>query len=516
MLIGSQAPLYRTVPEGAIDGWGLEAVDLAASVGVIADEGQRDVIVDGMAQTRGGKWLASEVADIEPRQNGKGVDLEIRALAGLLLVKEPLIIWTAHEFKTAHEGFLRMRHYFDNYDHLRRRVKVIRSSTHATEIVLISGQRLAFLARSGGSGRGFAGVSPLFLDEAFALTAEQMAAVMFATSAHPNPQVWYMSSAPLPESGVLRETCKRGRRGSEGLVYYEWSASGPVQELEKLVADNKALNEEEAQTPAGRQLRERLFAKVAEANRAFGDRIQPSSILREVASTGVEQFLRERLGVWSELESGAAIDEADWTQLADPTSHRDGDVALAVDISLERDWAAISVYGRRPDGLGHLQLVRYEAGTSWIIGSLCEFRDALNPVAVGMARGTYASLKEQLKEAGFVRPEDRPVQLVRMEGQVPHPPQRGDLAVLNSADMAAACGQLLDAVRDRTLRHVPTEQLAAAVRVAKTRVVGDSIAWSRTDKSVDITGLVSMTEARWAFEARINEIDDYDPAGDLF
>lgn len=504
MLLGSQQPRYRTVPAGAVDSWGPEAIDLAASVGIVADQGQVDVITDGMAQTAGGRWLASEVADNEPRQNGKGVDLEIRALGGLFLVKEPLIIWTAHEFKTAHEGFLRMRHYFDNYDHLRKRVKVIRSSTHATEIVLLGGQRLAFLARTGGGGRGFASVSPLFLDEAFALTPEQMAALIFAMSAHPNPQVWYMSSAPLVESDVLREICKRGRRGAAGLVYYEWSASGSYQDLEKLVADNKALPGEAADTAAGRELRGRLFAKVAEANRAFGVRITPETILREVGATGPEQFLRERLGIWSELESGATIDPAVWDDLGDTESRRDGDVALAVDISPDRDWAAIGLYGHRADGLGHVQLVFY-GPVAELLGKLAEFVDALDPLAVGMARGTYASLKEDLAAAGMVRPEDR---------EDDKEPRRGDLAVLSGTDMAAGCGQLIDAVRQATLRHVPAEQLTSAVKVARTRKIGDTIVWARTDRDADITGLVTVTEARWTFYTRQGVASaDRDPLG---
>ena len=520
-MLGSQAPRYRTVPQGAVSSWGPEAIDLAAGIGIILDPGQGDLLTDGMSERTGGRWLTPTVVDNEPRQNGKGTILEVRSLAGVLLVREPLIVWTAHEFKTANQGFLRMKEHVTNWDHIRKRVRAIRSSTHATEIEFQNPtRRIAFLARSGGSGRGFAGVAPLFLDEAFALTAEQVAALQFATSAHPNPQVWWMSSAPLLDSDVFREVCVRGRKGSRGMVYYEWSASGKQADLEKLVADNKALTEADLDTDRGRELREQLLAKVAEANRSFGRPggvgVSETSIESELETVGAEQIVRERLGGWSELETGAAINEAKWADVGDKESRRDGDVAIAVDIALERDWAAISVYGLRADGLGHLQLIRYEAGTSWIIGALVELRGVLNPIAVGMARGTYASLKEDLKAAGFMRPEDRPVQVIRMEGQSPHPPQRGDLAVLNGTDMAAACGQLLDAVRDRTVRHVPAEQITAAIRVAKTRVVGDSIAWSRTDKSVDITGLVSMTEAKWTFEARINEVVDYDPAGDLF
>lgn len=512
VMIGSQTPRYKTVPQGAVSTWGDEAIDLMATVGVALDPGQRDIVVDGMSEGADRKWLASEVADIEPRQNGKGVILETRALAGMLLVKEPLIVWTAHEFKTAHKGFERVRGYFDNFDHLRKRVRTIRSSTHSTEIILRTGQTLAFLARSGGSGRGFAGVSPLFLDEAFALTEEQVAAISYATRAAPNPQVWYMSSAPLPASDVLRDMCKRGRRGSRDLVYYEWSASGRYADLLKLAEQNRAMTDEDEDTPAGQELRRRLFEAAAESNRAFGVRISPKSVIRDVRK-GSEQFLREGLGVFSELETGAAIDMEMWRDLGDSESRRDGDVALAVDISLQRDWAAIGLYGLRADGVGHVQLVDYRAGTDWIVDRLAELRTVLDPVAVGMARGTYASLKEDLKAAGFVRPEDRPAVKVRGEDEESHPPLRGDLAVLSGTDMAAACGQIIDAVRQSTVRHVPSEQLTTDVGVGRTRKIGDTIAWSGSG----ITGLVTVTEARWVFCARVDavRVPDYDPVADI-
>jgi hypothetical protein len=512
-----------------VDGWGDEAVDLLASVGMYLDDGQAAQVRDCLAIRDDGRWLASEVVDIEPRQNGKGVVLEARALAGPLLIGEPLVVWTAHEFKTALKAFERVRAYFDNYDHLRKRVKTIRSSTHSTEIILKGdgkrvpvGATIAWLARSGGSGRGFASVSPLILDEAYALTEEQVAAIVYAIRAAANPQVLYASSAPLKTSEVLRPLVVRGRKSARsakpmrGFIYYEWCATGDYTQLFKLVEQNKALDDDEAETPAGQELRARLFEKVAESNRAYGTRVVDESVIRELRLAGVEQFLREGLGAFSELESGAAIDQEKWQKLADPDSRRDGDVAIGLDIAIERDWAAIGVYGKRADGLGHLQLIRYEAGTAWIIGALVELREVLGPVAVGMGRGTHASLRELLKEAGFIRPEDRPVQLVRLEGQSPHPPQRGDLAVLTSVDMAAACGQLLDAVQQSSLRHVPAQQVAAAVKEAKTRVTGETIAWARTDRSVDITPIVALTVARWAYEARINEIDDYDPAGDLY
>lgn len=521
VLLGSQAPRYRTVPQGAVSSWGPEAIDLAASAGITLDPGQADIVTDGMSEGADGLWLASEVVDNEPRQNGKTLTLEVRALAGVYLVKEPLVVWTAHEFKTAKRSFEGLRDRIDNFDHLRKRVKAIRNSGATTEIELFNPKRtIVFLARSGGSGRGFAGVAPLFLDEAYALTPEQIAALIYVMRAAKNPQVWYMSSAPLPQSEVLRELCIRGRKGSSDLIYYEWSVPGKVKDLASLVAANKKLSDEEAETSHGQELRSQLFEKTALSNRAFGTRITRRSVLRDLRASGVEQFIRESWGVWSELEEGGRIDPERWAELADGASRRDGEVALAVDISIERDWCAIGMYGRREDGLGHVQLIYYEQGTAGLIEKLRELREVLNPIAIGMARGTHASLKEKLRQAGFIRPQDRSKEetLSIATEDDPHPPQRGDLIVLNGTDMAAACGGFIDSVKHGTMRHVPADQLTDATKVAQTRVVGDSMAWVRTDRSVDITGLVACTEAPWVYEARIDvvPVDEYDPASDLF
>lgn len=474
-------PRYRTVPEGAVGGWGPEAVDLAVSIGIGLDPGQCDALTDGMAVQSDGRWLSSEVADIEPRQNGKGVDLEIRALAGALLVREPLIIWTAHEFKTANEGFLRMKNHFTEWDHLRKRVRAIRNSTHATEIELFNPtRRIAFLARSGGSGRGFAEVSPLFLDEAFALTAEQMAALIFAMSAHPNPQVWYMSSAPMLESPVLREICIRGRRGSSGLTYYEWSSSGRHDDLARLVAENKALSDEDATTGAGRALRRRLFAKVAEANRAFNVRIQPSSILRELKATGVEQFLRERLGIFvEELTPGwQVITEAAWTDALAPKSQIISRPAYGVYVPPDRSYTAIGVAGASETGR-HIEITSndrvgmdYRPGTGWVIPRLKEL-DEHDPSVIVIDDKALADAAES---AGLV------------------------VHRANVGDMVTGCQLLFDGICGadpgaRDVKHIGQKELTDAAQGAVKRDVGGSWAWARRDVAVDVTPLAAVSLA---------------------
>ena len=98
-----------SLPDGVVSSSGAEAVELAASVGLILDPWQC-LVLDGMLGERtDGSWAAFESAVICPRQNGKNAILETRELAGLFLFGEELIIASAHEFKTAQESFRRVR-----------------------------------------------------------------------------------------------------------------------------------------------------------------------------------------------------------------------------------------------------------------------------------------------------------------------------------------------------------------------------------------------------------------------
>lgn len=186
------------------------------------------------------------------------------------------------------------------------------------------------------------------------------------------------------------------------------------------------------------------------------------------------------------------IDAAAWVALADAASQRDRDsgVAIGLDISPLRDYAAVQVYGLRADGLGHTQLADYRPGTKWLVPRLVELRETLGPISIAMGRGTFAFLETALDAAGFHRPED------------PESPQSGDLAVTNAVDMAAAAGQLLEAVREESFRVVPNRHLDVAVASAKTRQTGETIAWTVKGVDGDISPLVAMTLARWSYMTR--------------
>jgi hypothetical protein len=455
---------------------GQEAIELAATAGLQLDPWQRNILRHSLGERTDGTWTAFEVAVIVSRQNGKGAILEARELAGLILFGERLILHSAHEMKTASEAFRRVRDLFTNYDDLRRRVAKVTLQRGDEGIELKNGARLRFVARSSGSGRGFSG-DCVILDEAYAVTADQIDAMLPTLSARPNPQVWYTSSPPLSgETGEqLFSVRERSADPRSSIAYFDFGAAGDLSSLSKVDLNDRSLWQA--------------------ANPAWGIRVSERFVEVEREALTDEGFARERLGIWPRqiVGLGGVIDAQLWAQLIDPESRRTGDVALAVDVTPLRTHATIAMYGVRADGLGHVQVVTYGEGVDWVVAKLAEFKAVLDPVAIGLdPKGGASSLLGELEAAGITAPAD------------PEHPERGDLALPLAHEVAQATGQFIDAAREKRLRHVGQAELTSAVANAKTRPLLDSIAWGRKQSDVDISPLVGVTLARWAYVTRIN------------
>lgn len=439
---------------------GREAVELLEAAGRPPDDWQADALEAALGERDDGGWAASEVGLIVPRQDGKGDVLLGKALHSLYLTPVKLILWSAHEFKTAREMFFRVTETIDGCHDLSRRVKSVRTSHGEEGIELRDGSRLNFVARSSGSGRGFS-PEELLWDEAYALTDGQVAAQMPSVSAQPNPQIWYASSHPLLLSLVLRRICKRGRAGDASMVYLEWSA-----DPESALDDRAAW---------------------AEANPGYGIRISEASILRELGAMDPDDFRRERLGIVNleDPETEQVIDLELWQTLVDLKAPRPQGPALAVDVTPDRAFAALGTAGRTADGLEHIDVVDHGPGTGWVVDRADQRYDELGACALVIdPTGPAGSLIKALNERGFVTD--------------PGKGQR-QLLILGAREAAQAHGALVDAAVNKRLRHRDRTELNKALAGAKTRPLADAKAWSRKDSSVDISPLVAVTEALFGF-----------------
>lgn len=502
-LVGARHPRVRSVPEYELT-QGPAVTALMELAGKPLDPWQADGMDDMLAIGPDGQWACFEYCEIIARQQGKSVEFEARLLGGLLLLDEELIMYSAHEFKTTMELFRRVGALIANLERdgyigpgtVFGPIKTSHSNGDEGYERLDTGQRIKFLARSKNSGRGFSGDVNV-LDEAYALTEDQLAAMMPTALARPNPQLVFGSSPPLNgmSGEKLFDLRRRALSPTPGPIGFR-QFGGAVIPGQNGTPDREATLDDLADVDLDDR---ELWAAAAPA---LGGRVPEGRIATMRSSLKAATFAREVLCIWPKrIEGGGAIDHDQWDRLCDELSRRAGDIALGVDISPWRDYAAIDVYGAREDGLEHSQLVRYRAGVDWLVPDLAELATALDPVAIGMGVGTFRSLREDLKQHGLVEPED------------PAKPLRGQIAVCAGGDMAAACGQLLDVVRREGLRHTGQAEKDAAVKGAQVTRRGDVLAWSRTDPDVDTSPVVAMTVGRWAWRTRADAIHVPDEGG---
>lgn len=467
-----------------------EVIELAESAGLVLDPWQRYVLTHGLGEHADGRWAALKCSVWVPRQNGKGAIIEALELGWLFLLGERLILHSAHEYKTAQEAFLRVKGLIEQTPDLDRRVNRYWQANGEQGIELTraaGGARLRFVARSRTSGRGFSGDKNV-LDEAQELTGQQMAALLPTLSARPAPQLWFFGTPPEDPGAWVYGLRDDGEAGAERMAHFDWGADLDLTD------------------PADRRRAVEDVDLWYACNPALGLRITEEFVTDEAKPSGLgERFAVERLGVWPPRagDGPSVLDLHAWQQLADAESQREGDVAFAVDITPSRDSACIAAYGLRSDGLGHVEVIDQRPGTDWLVERLVQLAERWNPVAIAVdVKGPAGSMLVDLEKAGLTRPDN------------PDEPQYGDLAIPTAQDVAAACGQFADAVRQGTLRHIDQEQLTEAIRGVKTRPLGDAWAWGRRISSVNISPLVVCTLARWAYESRAHlvEDDDYDVA----
>jgi hypothetical protein len=493
-LVGRHEPVISWVPPYGSTA-GDEAIDLAAQAGLILDPWQQLVLRDSLGETPAGKWTAFEVGLIVSRQNGKGSILEARELAGLFLFGERLILHSAHEFKTAQEAFLRIRDLIDGTRDFRKRVKRITNNTFEVGIELIGGQRLKFVARSGGSGRGFSG-DLIVLDEAFNLPDTAIDALMPTMSARPNPQLWYTSSAPDKDLAPCEPLTRIRRRGAKGedpsLAFFEWSA--------EICSDTCREDCTEHDDPASPE----TWAKT---NPGLGIRISVEHVAREHASMGARGFARERLGVGNyPSEHGdqwTVIPEAIWRDLADATSEPGERVAFAVDAAPGGTHATIAVAGIREDGLGHVEVIQHARGTSWVVERIAGDPDDEDDEGLVGRWSPVAVVLDPGGPAGHLLPD------LEAAGVTVTKTSARDVAAATSG-FIAACG--VAEGDEASLRVMPHPALDAAVAGAETVPLGDGRKWSRKSVSTDISPLVAVTLARWGLAtAEDDEEEEVEP-----
>ena len=349
--MGSQEPSVRVCPE-YLQSDGMDAAKILSIGGLILDPWQSDILDDWMARTPSGKWACKTCAGSVPRQNGKTALISGRTESGMVLFNEQ-VIYTAHLQKTATETFEEMASFFDTKA-LRKYLKDIKTALGREQIILKSGARVKFLARTRNGGRGQHG-DLLIFDEAQELDSDAQASFIPAISASLNPQTIYVGTPPDPnaEGTVFRGIRDKALKGeTKTTAWFEYSVKeiGDVSKKERW----------------------------AQTNPALGRRILLSTVEGECEQMDADTFARERLGWWTPVavqKVEYAISEKAWDSCASEALKPEGKTAYGVKFSPDGSEVALCGAVEDADGIIRISLIDRRPtgqGTQWLADWLNE------------------------------------------------------------------------------------------------------------------------------------------------
>lgn len=347
--MGSQEPSVRIVPDYR-ESDGFDAVKVLRAGGLILDPWQADILKDWLARDAAGMWAAPTCGGSVPRQNGKSLLVQGRAEAGMLLFNEQ-VIYTAHLQKTATETFEEMRDFFES-PKLAKYVAEIKTALGREQIILKSGARIKFLARTRNGGRGQHG-DLLIVDEAQEMDENQQAGFLPAISASLNPQTVYVGTPPDPTAvGTVFDGIRRKAKKSTKTAWFEFSVEdvGDVKDRERWAATNPAL----------------------------GRRILTSTIEGEAEQMDEKTFARERLGWWmppAQAKIDYALDKKAWAACASDELKPEGKTAYGVKFSADGSEVVLCGAVCPENGPARISLIERKPtaqGTRWLADWLNE------------------------------------------------------------------------------------------------------------------------------------------------
>jgi phage terminase large subunit-like protein len=412
---------------------------------------QRQVLDTALEVDHDGRLIYGDVALSVPRQQGKSFCLLVLMITRALLESRQNIVYTAQS------GLDARKKWADDW------LPLIQASPLASQMSayhapgreslrFANGSLQQIVASTAKAGHGLT-VDLAVLDEAFSYQdARTEQALRPAMMTRPNPQFWVVSTAGAPHtSPYLLERVERGRQAAEaglttGLCFFEWSAP----------------DDAEPDDP------ETWRACMP----ALGHTVTEGVVETALRSMARREFERAYLNRWVTSMGDPAIPLDVWTALAEPDAPRPESVVLAVDVAPGSSSATIAAAGEI-DGTLYVSVLEHGPGTDWLLPRL---------------RSLVA--------------EYRPAEVIadaKAAGPLLAPFSDARITETSATDMAVGCSFLLDLVKNGRIRHRGERELLVAIDGAAKRPLGDSWAWSRRNSGVDITPIVSVTLAAWAF-----------------
>jgi hypothetical protein len=386
-----------------------------------------------------------------PRQVGK--TYLVGAMVFALCVNMPglLVIWSAHHARTHGETFLAMQG-FAGRQKVAPHVEQVFKGSGDEEIRFHNGSRILFGARERGFGRGIPGVDILIFDEAQILSDRALSNMLATLNTSRFGLQLYIGTPPKPDD--MSEAFTRMR----------------TEALEGRLTDGAWI---EFGADAGAQVDDRTQWR--KANPSHPKRTPVQSVLRLKRKLTPPDFLREGMGVWSEITKQLSVVPADiWAtrEAEDPPTEDAPPAAIAVDRWHDGTTAVAGAW--RQDGRVHVELLALDVADTaqsvdWIAertGRRIPLLIAADSPAAGMAADLLAK-KVKVK-------------------------------LISTPEFARACKAFLDEAIEGPMTHAGQEQLDDALAGATKLPFGKAGAWvwDRRSPENDISSLVAATLAR--------------------
>lgn len=459
--IGSQIPTQAIVLRFS-ESKAQEAVDLYETCGRSAQDWQKLLLTDIMAQNSDGLWVHQKFGYEVPRQNGKGEVLSMREFWGICNGEN--ICHTAHKTSTSHSAFMRLMSILSAAGYVEQGRKKKghtppAKSFKATkqygleQIFMQDGGSIVFRTRTeaGGIGESF---DLLVIDEAQEYTSTQQNALIYTIAASPNPQTIFCGTPPTVQSKGdvfvnLRKRVLSGNAFDTG--WAEWSVYSKPEDM--MDAD--------------------LWY---ETNPSLGTILKERTIRSEDVGNPLD-FIIQRLGYWHSYELKSEITEADWLSLKvrkTPAFH--GKLYAGVKFGSDGVNVSLSIAVRSDNGIfvETIDCAPQSGGFDWLV----RFLTQANVAGVVIdGRGKQEILSESLKASRCKATQTLPT----------------------AAEAISAYAAFRQAIDDGTVCHNGQKSVVQAVSNCEKRLIGTNGAFGfRSIKDgVDVSIVESLAFAYW-------------------
>lgn len=457
-------PTLKILPPDGVRSDAHIATQLGADLGYPADPWQYDLIDAILQERENGLYAAPVFGFSLARRNGKSFVAIIITLYRMLVCDDD-VIYTAHHSTSADAFFSELLDIFEQPE-LAEHVESIKRREGKEGIYLHGGGSFRIVSRAEGKdpGRGLK-CDLLLFDESLDITESSLTSLEPMNLNSANPQTIFLGSPSYEDKPngkhfrQLRQNAMRGDNPRLGWISWEAPGEADIHDPEVWRACNPAMS---SATP----------------------RITEETLAAKASSTPRKKFLTEYLGSWSSEVRPTVVDMDHWDLAKDYTAKipQGARMVWAIDAANDSSSSTIVASAELESGKRYVEKVARLSGIGWVSQKVidnCKAFPQIERVIID-AKGPLAHYADEWRKAG-----------------VP-------VVVTDYNYLADAAVSFVQSTEDQSYKHQGDGELEKSVRSAAVKPLAGRykfVPYDMSDPDCDITGLVAMSLALYAFKS---------------